>query len=91
MGIKVAGASWGGGCNVVEALMMGCVNLVRHLSKTDLGLAFVSTFSEKMWGFPKIRGTFLGIPIIRIIVFGGLYWGSSILGNCHVILPWQKV
>ena len=26
-------------------------------------------------GFPKIRGTFLRIPIIRIIVFGGLYWG----------------
>ena len=37
-----------------------------------------------MWGFPKIRGTFLGVPIIRIIVFWGLYWGSLILGNYHV-------
>ena len=25
------------------------------------------------WGFPKIRGTILGVPIIRIIVFWGLY------------------
>ena len=28
-----------------------------------------------IWGFPKIRGTFLGVLILRIIVFGGLYWG----------------
>ena len=25
--------------------------------------------------------TFLGVPIIRIIVFWGLYWRSSIKGN----------
>ena len=30
------------------------------------------------WGFPKIRGTFLGVPIIRSIVFWGLYWGPLI-------------
>ena len=30
-----------------------------------------------IWGFPKIRGTFLGVPIIRIIV----YWGPLILGK----------
>ena len=29
-----------------------------------------------IWGFPKIRGTFLGALIIRTIV----YWGGSILG-----------
>ena len=29
-------------------------------------------------------GTFLGVPIIRTIVFWGLYWGSSILGNYHL-------
>ena len=33
------------------------------------------------WGFPKIRDTLLGVPIIRIIVFWGLYWGSLILGE----------
>ena len=27
-------------------------------------------------GFPKIRGNILGVPIIRIAVFGGLYWVS---------------
>ena len=31
-----------------------------------------------------IRGTFLGVPIIRIIVFWGLYWGTPILGNYQV-------
>ena len=25
---------------------------------------------------PKISGTFLGVPILRIIAFGGLPWGS---------------
>ena len=37
-----------------------------------------------IWGFPKIGGTFLGVPIIRIIVFWGLYWGPLILGNYHL-------
>ena len=37
-----------------------------------------------IWGFPKNGGTFLGIPIIRIIAFWGLYWGPLILGNYHV-------
>ena len=39
--------------------------------------------SQSIWGFPNIRDLFLGIPIIRTIVFGGLYWGSPILGNYH--------
>ena len=29
----------------------------------------------RKWGFPKIRGTILGVPIIRTIVYWGLYWG----------------
>ena len=37
-----------------------------------------------IWGFPKIRGTSLGVPIIRIILFWGLYWGPLILGNYHM-------
>ena len=28
---------------------------------------------KPIWGFPKIRGTILGIPIIRTFVLGGLY------------------
>ena len=39
-----------------------------------------------IWGFPQIRGTSLGVPIIRIIVFWGLYWGPPILGNYHMVV-----
>ena len=42
-----------------------------------------------IWGFPKIRGTLLGVPIRRTIVFWGLYWGPLILGNYH--LPSFKI
>ena len=43
-----------------------------------------------MWGFPKIRGTRLGVLIMRIIIFGGLYWGPIILGNYHMRLRVSK-
>ena len=52
----------------------------RHLGK--LGVDF-RVYGE-IWGFPKIRGTLLGVPIIRTIVFWGLYWGPLILGNYHL-------
>ena len=35
-------------------------------------------------GFPKLGGIFLGVHIIRTIVFWGLYWGSPIVGNYHI-------
>ena len=38
-----------------------------------------------IWGLPKIRGTFLGVPIARIIIFWGLCWGSLVWGNYHFI------
>ena len=38
----------------------------------------------KKWGFPRTRGTLLGFPIIRIIVYWGLYWGPLILGNYQI-------
>ena len=37
------------------------------------------------WGFHKIGGTLLGVPILRIIIFWGLYWGPPILGNYHMV------
>ena len=37
------------------------------------------------WGFPKISGTILGVPIIRIIVCWGLFWGPPILGNYQML------
>ena len=35
-------------------------------------------------GVSKIRGTILGVPIIRAIVYWGLYWGTLIWGNYHM-------
>ena len=35
-------------------------------------------------GFPKTRGTFLGVTITRIIACWVLYWGPPIHGNYHV-------
>ena len=32
-------------------------------------------------------GTFLGVPIIRIIVYWGLYWGPPVLGIYHISKP----
>ena len=37
------------------------------------------------WGFPNIMGIILGVPIIRIIVFWGLYWGPLIVENYHLL------
>ena len=37
-------------------------------------------------GFPKLGVPLSGVPIIRIIVFWGLYWGTPILGNYHIVL-----
>ena len=39
-----------------------------------------------IWVVPKIGGTiFGGSPVIRILVFWGLYWGPPVLGNYHMI------
>ena len=35
---------------------------------------------HEICGFPKIRGTLLGVPRLRTVV----YWGRPILGNHHV-------
>ena len=44
----------------------------------------LTLLSESIWGFPKIRGPFLGVPIKRTTVFWGLYSGPPILGNYHI-------
>ena len=46
---------------------------------------------NSIWGFPQIRGTFLGVPIIGIIIYWGLYWGHPILGNYHIAMSWSSV
>ena len=35
-------------------------------------------------GFPKLGVPFLGVPIIRNIVYWGLYLGPLTLGNYHI-------
>ena len=35
-------------------------------------------------GFTKIGGTLLGVPILRTVVFWGLYWGPPILGHYQI-------
>ena len=50
-----------------------CRRLQLHLSRDLI-----------IWEFPKIRGTFLGVPIIRTLIYLGLYWGPLILGNYHI-------
>ena len=37
-------------------------------------------------GVSQIRGTFLGVLILSIIVYWGLYWGTLILGKYHIVL-----
>ena len=41
----------------------------------ELWLLLKQDFYRDIWGFPKIRDSFLGVPIKRIIVLWGLYWG----------------
>ena len=38
-----------------------------------------------MGGLPKLGVPYWGVPIVRIIVFVGLYWGPRVLGNYHII------
>ena len=47
-------------------------------------LPAVEHVAKAMCGFPKIRGTISRVPIMRAIVFWGLYCGPLILGNFHV-------
>ena len=42
-------------------------------------------FDPTIWGFPKIRGALLGVAIIRIVVYWGLYSGPLILGNPYLL------
>ena len=57
---------------------------IQPIELIDLGFSEESLGAGRFGGFPIIMGTFLGAPIIRIIVFWGLYWGSLILGNYHL-------
>ena len=49
--------------------------------------AYLPKFRTSKPRFPNIRGTFLGVPTIRTIVYLGLYWGPPILGKYHILKP----
>ena len=59
-------------------------NVVRYWLPVGRFLHGFSREPCKKWDFPKIRGTILGVPVIRTMVNWGLYWGSLILGNYQV-------
>ena len=52
-------------------------------------MVWASFYNPGIWGSPKIRGTFLGVTIIRTIVFWGVYWGPLILENYHMVLQFD--
>ena len=54
------------------AMLLKAENLIDHDGPTDT------------WGFLKIRGTILAVPIIRIIIFWGPHWDPPIYGNYHM-------
>ena len=63
---------------------ISCLNLCPcRRAKQRLQGAFIH---PSIWGFANIRGTLLGVSIVRIVVFWGLYWGLLMKGNCHMSL-----
>ena len=65
-------------------------NLLRSIRCFILGCDILGSSLGYMdiWGFPKVRGTFFGVPIMRITIFWGLYWGPLILGNYQLKNLW---
>ena len=70
--------------DVVASVIAGVVALVMLVVGLRSKTGKDQTGCLPMWGFPKIRGSFLGILIKGIIVFWRLYWGPLVLGNYHV-------
>ena len=51
--------------------------------QTWLDFRALSETSGTYGGFPKLG---VGVPIIRTMVFWGLYWVALVLGNYHMVL-----
>ena len=62
-------------------MWLSCGGVLAQMSSRILLVPLIGD----IWGFPKIRGTLLEVPIIRTIVFWGLHWGPPILGNYHMV------
>ena len=68
-------------------LSIGCRNMIYNqkgpivLRLAHLELHRVCKDYIQGLGFPKIGAPFLDVPIIRIMIFWGLVWGSPYLGK----------
>ena len=58
-------------CSVSRSRKFSKVFLTRLPQSHESALPGVASYE----GFPKIRVPFLGVPIIRTILYWGLYWG----------------
>ena len=50
------------------------VSKVKRSSLGPKALQGHTGYTVGIWGVPKIRSTILGVPILRTIIFGGVYW-----------------
>ena len=57
-----------------------CSGMFCHYHQTPLpqDRAYAAARKLDKWWFPKIGGTFFGVPRIRTIVYSGPYWGPVI-------------
>ena len=52
-----------------------------ELSRFSSGYQGSQNRVKTIWGLPKIRVPFVGVPIIRTIVYWGLHWGPPYFGK----------
>ena len=78
------------GLRVLPPVAVGCVSCSDLSAAHGAGMFEVAAVylngeqQATMWSFPKLF-VFLGVPIIRMIIFWGLDWGPPFSGNCHAI------
>ena len=88
-------------CSIVEShgpgKSIGFLRVLRNMTSGDEGAARFDDANQQgdrarpglghqaKWEFPKIWSTFLRVPIIRTILYWGLYWGPPIEGNYQVL------
>ena len=68
-GVYVISVCGGGGVHSDTSNFERCAN------QTRLHLSYIKSQPEQLpiWEFPKIRGTYFGVLIIRVLLFGVLY------------------
>ena len=54
------------------------------MGKEGSGRGLKDSSVQDIWGLSQIRGTFLGVPIVRSIIFWGLHWGPPVLGKYYM-------